>query len=1281
MDGSSSRSLAASSSAKASPSSHGPEATPSHAQGQSHSQTPTGALGPSPHHPHPHPLHINGSAASQALLNGLNGLVAQDSPLHTSGPPASSSQRHFAAASSYPFNLPTVADPDGLASTSAYATPAYSHSAASSHPHSPVLGQTPAPSTAAGMSLLAQSLQMAKARNQMDVTQQQQQPQQHGQPGLPSSHAADWQHRLTTHPQPLHSPVHSGFSAAHSPIGTQYPGQYWHQSDAQSSYPSSAAHSRQHSVSAAQSPVGSIPQTHIASSALRHHYGQDGQVAPSSSQPSPAHAGPDLYPAPRLSRGGWQHTSGPLPARAPCLHDQQAAQSAANFHQHRQPPDALFSPDIATSEAAANSFDFGAAQQPTPYPQNAIHQRHAAVQSGPATAETPSASSRGDSDYQSVNMASAAATSAIAPALPADFPAPTRRGSMGADGAADEDEAGIDPEEMAKKDPLATQVWRMYAKQKTQLSNGARMENITWRMMALTLRKKKEQERLQAQAEEAANADVSATNDSSRPDAAASERPQVGRPGAGTSERSARTAPSTLSSALRGSSLQGTASMDAGKGKGRARFAEVMEEEERGRRGRSPRTPENSSTASSGGHLPAASDDVGMDWRAKSKSRSRSRSVSAMDWRGTSRSRSRPADVRLSPIEDTDGADVDLLSRSAPSSAAFDLTNFAAFNDGFDERRIEEFFSLDHLEGGQTDVFDPSLAFTDDPYPSLNATHTATAPGQIVASPNNQAQRAEIMAAVRLAVDKPLFALEDSTAGEAPHSPLSSARKSSWDMAAIGSANPFGQPFSALGSVPGIADYSTEPANSDPHYGFLPRLVRKTSFDHSVGRDRSASRGPRPRGGQPNPNDRKRPLRDEPSPARSAFTVPTTRDQRIAAGLSSKLPSFLAGGLAPVQSSAMPSTTFDFSMPAPHSAVFDPATNALPASGQSQIPLPADLQEYLDIIAAGGPATASATSGDGPNSIAHTPAHASSPSSDVHHQQPASSVDDGSGSLETLMRMLYDPALMANAQVQNSLTHIDPNRVFTNTNGDVVPTPAQNWINAPDDTLGWTYSPAHTSSSAAAETPPPFAAFQQSPLAMTGPSTALHSRHPSTSDANLAATGKPVSSGAARSRPLSRVPSVTNVVGAGTPYARASSDAKTGTANSTNNVTSKAKGGSGSGSGKKSSRSDAQSMANADPPTVCSNCTTTKTPLWRRDPDGKPLCNACGLFLKLHGTIRPPAMKNENIKRRNRGKDSSAANSAKAANAAAMNGSAGANAKTGSVTVTQADPKRRKEER
>lgn len=53
-----------------------------------------------------------------------------------------------------------------------------------------------------------------------------------------------------------------------------------------------------------------------------------------------------------------------------------------------------------------------------------------------------------------------------------------------------------DPEEMAKHDPLATQVWKMYAKTKANLPHAQRMENITWRMMALALKKKKEEEEL-----------------------------------------------------------------------------------------------------------------------------------------------------------------------------------------------------------------------------------------------------------------------------------------------------------------------------------------------------------------------------------------------------------------------------------------------------------------------------------------------------------------------------------------------------------------------------------------------------------------------------------------------------------------------------------------------------------------------------------------------------------------------------------------------------------------
>lgn len=59
-------------------------------------------------------------------------------------------------------------------------------------------------------------------------------------------------------------------------------------------------------------------------------------------------------------------------------------------------------------------------------------------------------------------------------------------------------------------------------------------------------------------------------------------------------------------------------------------------------------------------------------------------------------------------------------------------------------------------------------------------------------------------------------------------------------------------------------------------------------------------------------------------------------------------------------------------------------------------------------------------------------------------------------------------------------------------------------------------------------------------------------------------------------------------------------------------------------------------------PTTCTNCFTQTTPLWRRNPEGNPLCNACGLFLKLHGVVRPLSLKTDVIKKRNRGSGNSA---------------------------------------
>ncbi|XP_024915357.1 erythroid transcription factor [Cynoglossus semilaevis] len=52
--------------------------------------------------------------------------------------------------------------------------------------------------------------------------------------------------------------------------------------------------------------------------------------------------------------------------------------------------------------------------------------------------------------------------------------------------------------------------------------------------------------------------------------------------------------------------------------------------------------------------------------------------------------------------------------------------------------------------------------------------------------------------------------------------------------------------------------------------------------------------------------------------------------------------------------------------------------------------------------------------------------------------------------------------------------------------------------------------------------------------------------------------------------------------------------------------------------------------------TRCVNCDTAETTLWRKNSEGQLVCNACGLYYKLHKVNRPLTLKNDKIQTRKR---------------------------------------------
>lgn len=69
--------------------------------------------------------------------------------------------------------------------------------------------------------------------------------------------------------------------------------------------------------------------------------------------------------------------------------------------------------------------------------------------------------------------------------------------------------------------------------------------------------------------------------------------------------------------------------------------------------------------------------------------------------------------------------------------------------------------------------------------------------------------------------------------------------------------------------------------------------------------------------------------------------------------------------------------------------------------------------------------------------------------------------------------------------------------------------------------------------------------------------------------------------------------------------------------------------GAGTGGGNKNQNSQQKDMS-------CTNCGTTTTTIWRRNVRGEMVCNACGLYFKLHGVNRPHTMRRDTIHTRRR---------------------------------------------
>ena len=727
-----------------------------------------------------------------------------------------------------------------------------------------------------------------------------------------------------------------------------------------------------------------------------------------------------------------------------------------------------------------------------------------------------------------------------------------------------------DPANLAKNDPLATQVWRMYAKQRDQLPNAARMENLTWRLMSLTLRRQRGQNATPADAP----ADVPANAPANAPATRTPTPPR--RTDADAEDAAAET-----------------------------------------RRGR------NQTVRPLDGGLSMRQVAAMQDAR-RAGPRSRSRLLSMMDVDRSSLYRSHSRKRSLNDASWSAGAD-HALDAGAPmldasmnlADAAFDSAAWLASSVGPSEAHV----GLEAMPSQPA----PTL---EQLYAPLGAAPTFATPSPqssvAESQPSAAAPRADSRERLRTAFEQAAFNnLFDNAEAHAwtAASPLEQHAHYVMEMSARRPQMPRDRDDQLLAqtlhldSVPGIDDYVSHEANQHPEYGFLPRLVRKTSFDHKV-RERSESRGPRHRNlmheqqrGAWHGNARKRPFRDG-SPMPFGLRAPTTADQRVASGLSREMPALFSTDMMQY----MPSISFDFTVPPPSAQQVAPGTADLMARASPMLlhdPKPKDVE--------GAPFPAVPELAEPAKSAAY-------PSMFFPETSPVL------------------PDSLAGQNVPPSFMHVDPSQLLAPSPqppaqpAPTQPTPAPRTPNL-------ALFPGETPLDASLRSPYGFAdAPHVPPSALelgalpTSPAPALTS--PSAQDTFYTSVFQPVDMTRGKTWTPGALPPKSPHIESGDGLAGGLARSSLSEPNEQQHAYGTPSSPQGAAPGPEAqgappAKAPAPAAAEGTP-TVCFNCQTTKTPLWRRDNEGNALCNACGLFQRLHGVMRPLSLKTDVIKKRNR---------------------------------------------